>query len=147
MRLLIVAALSSVSLAGVSLRAQSRADSLAVVQLTESWWNTRDSKVYGSVFAPEAISLEPDGQVVHGRARLEREFAEELPDFKDYRVGGHRVTTVRFLSADLALVEGGFNVIGPKPPAWKYVYLGVIRRTRTGWQVEGASHIRVGGCC
>lgn len=147
MRLRLVPAMLCLASASASLPAQTRADSAAVVRLTEMWWNTREPGVYAGVFAPRAISLEPDGQVVQGRETLAREFAEELPGFKDYRVEGVRVSTVRFLSADVALVEGGFTVKGPKPPVWKYVYLGVLKRTREGWFVEGATHIRVGGCC
>ena len=56
-----------------------------------------------------------------------KEFTAELVSFKDYRIEDH--------------------VVGPTPPALKYVYLAVLRRTGGSWLIEAASHTRLGGCC
>lgn len=76
-----------------------------------------------------------------------KEFTAELVSFKDYRIEDHVVSTIKFLGPDQAVVEGGFAAVGPTPPALKYVYLAVLRRTGGSWLIEAASHTRLGGCC
>lgn len=122
-------------------------DSNAVRRVVHQWWTTVDPATYGSVHAVEATSIEPDGNVVRGRTTLQEEFAADLVNFKDYRVDSVTIASLRFLGSDHALVQGAFRVVGPRPPLWRYVFLGVLARTAGTWQVVGASHTRVGGCC
>jgi len=123
------------------------ADSAAVTQLVQTWWTTSDPAVYSALYTADAVSLEPDGEVLRSREALVKEFMAELESFKDFRIEDHAVSTIKFLGPDQAVVEGGFAAVGPTPPALKYGYLAVLRRTTGSWRIEAASHTRVGGCC
>jgi hypothetical protein len=144
---MIATAILSIGLAQLATAQAAPADSAAIRRAVQLVWTTVDPKAYGPLYASNAISLEPDGQVVRGRDALLTELADDLATFKGYRVDSVTIGSMRFLGPEHVVVEGGWRVIGPRPPIWHYVFVGVLTRRAGQWQIEAASHIRVGGCC
>jgi uncharacterized protein (TIGR02246 family) len=75
-------------------------------------WNRGDAKAMAGLYATDADHVSADGQVAEGRDAIEVLYREQLT--KTYRGGKLTLTldSLRFLSDDVALANGQFEVSG-----------------------------------
>jgi len=79
-------------------------------------WNAHDPKAMAAFYAIDGDTMEPDGMSAKGRPEVEKHFAEEHASaFKNTELK-LTVDSVWFATADVALVDGTYVVIGAVDP-------------------------------
>ena len=79
-------------------------------------WNAHDAHKLASFYTIDGDTVEPDGVAAKGRDEVERHFADEhAAAFKSTEIK-LTVNTVWFISADVALVDGTYAVLGAVDP-------------------------------
>ena len=107
-------------------------------------WNAHDPKKMASFFAIDGDTMEPDGMVAKGHDEIQRHFAEEhAAAFKNTELK-LTVDSVWFVSADVALVDGTYVVLGavdansqPLPPR-KGLLTSVLIKEHGTWHVAAS---------
>lgn len=75
-------------------------------------WNRHDPKAMASFWAIDGDYMEPDGRHAKGRADVEKLFTlEQQTVFKDSKLA-LLIETVFFVSHDVALVDGKYDLVG-----------------------------------
>ncbi len=104
-------------------------------------WNKGDAAALAAFWADDASHMEPDGHIVAGRTALAKELAERLgADLKGTR-SHQTIEAIRFLTADVAVVDASYEVTGAhdlagksKPPIQgRYVDIWVKRSGK--WKI------------
>ena len=79
-------------------------------------WNAHDPKAMASFYAIDGDTMEPDGMNAKGRPEVEKHFAEEhATAFKNTELK-LTIDSVWFATADVALVDGTYVVMGAVDP-------------------------------
>ena len=79
-------------------------------------WNAHDPKAMASFYAIDGDTMEPDGMTAKGRAEVEKPFAaEQTAAFKNTELK-LTIDSVWFATADVALVDGTYVVLGAVDP-------------------------------
>jgi uncharacterized protein (TIGR02246 family) len=107
-------------------------------------WNDRDSAAFGAVFTPAAtFELPGQGAALDGRTAIEKHFAAQFPTYPKELRHKTTVTAVRDLASDLALVDGGVEVLrtstegGTEPTAVRKFSLSAgMQRTNDRWLIR-----------
>ena len=107
-------------------------------------WNTHDAKKLASFDTIDGDTVEPDGVTAKGRDEVEKHFADEHgAAFKDTEIK-LTVDSVWFISADVALVDGTYVVLGAVDPngqplpARKGMLSSVLLREHGTWHVAAS---------
>jgi uncharacterized protein (TIGR02246 family) len=118
-------------------------DEDAVRQVAEDFaaaWG--DAKAIGELFAVDGDSLGLDGELHSGRDQVENRYAEIFESiYKDTTVA-LTTTSVRFLQADVAVIDGPFEIQGMKDadgndlPTIKGTYMNVAVKEGDRWLIQ-----------
>lgn len=139
----VVTLAAAVFVAGSVLSAQAprgqAADEAAVRQLPskyESAWNSKNAQQIASLYAPDAVEVQPDGKVLKGRSAIEANLKE---DFQ--RMGNMTLSletdTVRFLGPNTAVFTGKSTITGGQSAAGDHGHYMVIARKIAGqWKAS-----------
>jgi uncharacterized protein (TIGR02246 family) len=93
----------------------SEADEKAIRATAEAFvkaFNAADAKAIGSLWAPDAEYTDEDGQVLEGRAAIEKQYAETFKQHPGAMMTV-KIETIRFLGPDLATEKGLARVKSP----------------------------------
>ena len=107
-------------------------------------WNAHDAAKLASFYTIDGDTVEPDGVTAKGREEVEKHFATEHgAAFKDTELK-LTVDSVWFISADVALVDGTYAVVGavdpngqPLPPR-KGLLTSVLLKEHGAWHVAAS---------
>jgi len=98
-------------------------------------WNAGDAKAAASFFTEDAVRVGALGDVQHGRSELEAAYTRLLRDV----MPGAKVTqergTVRMLSPDLAVWQGGMVINLPDGSSRKGHVVQIMKKVGTRWLV------------
>lgn len=104
-------------------------------------WNRHDAKTMASFYALDGDHVEPDLRMVRGRDQIEELFAAEHETvFRESRAT-LSIDSVWFVTENVALVDGAYEVIGVKGPDGKELppgrghLTGLLLRERDRWWV------------
>lgn len=104
-------------------------------------WSKADAKAMGMLWAEDADHVEPDGRMIKGRAALETELARRFAtDLKGTR-SVQTVGSVRFIKADVAVVDASYEVFGAHDaegkalPAIEGRYVDIWVKHRGTWRI------------
>jgi uncharacterized protein (TIGR02246 family) len=79
-------------------------------------WNRHDAEAMGAMWALDGDHLEPDGHLAKGREAVTKLFATQHSSvFKDTQLT-LSVEDVWFITGDVALIDGSYEVAGAKLP-------------------------------
>lgn len=108
-------------------------------------WNRHDFETLKGLWTIDGDHQEPDGTIAKGRDEVGKLFAKEhMTVFKDSQI---RLTihSVWFLSADVALVEGSYELIGVQdqhgkdiPPRKGRLTSVLLKEPDVGWRVAAS---------
>jgi uncharacterized protein (TIGR02246 family) len=95
-----------------------------------------DPKAVERLFTPDADQLVSSGEWRRGRAAL-----VEGTMASSRRNSGHRtitVETIRFLTPEIAIVDGRYELAGSNGAATRKMWSTlIVQRSRSGWQIAG----------
>jgi len=98
-------------------------------------WNTGDTQALAVFFTEDAVRVDAFGDVQRGRGEIATAFRSLLHG----RMAGARVRvepgTVRLLSPELALWQGGMEILLPQGPPLRGHVLHVMRREGNRWLI------------
>lgn len=104
-------------------------------------WNRHDANAMASFYALDADHVEPDLRMVRGRDQIEELFAAEHKTvFRDSKAT-LSIDSVWFVTENVALVDGAYEVVGVKGPDGKELppgkghLTGLLLRERDRWWV------------
>ena len=116
-------------------------------------WNAGDAKQYASRLAPDASFTNLFGMVMYGAPAFEQRHAEILSTFYKGTTKRHTVRRIRFVAADVAIVDidnevhgvtsmpGGIAV--PKDGVVKTQLMEVFVRRQGQWWIEAYHNVDV----
>jgi uncharacterized protein (TIGR02246 family) len=116
-------------------------------------WNAGDAKGYASHLAPDASFTNLFGMVMYGAPAFEQRHAEILSSFYKGTTKRHVVRRIRFVTADVAIVDidnevhgvtampGGIAV--PKDGVVKTQLMEVFARREGRWRIEAYHNVDV----
>jgi len=116
-------------------------------------WNAGDAKQYASRLAPDASFTNLFGMVMYGAPAFEKRHAEILSTFYKGTTKRHTVRRIRFVAADVAIVDidnevhgvtsmpGGIAV--PKDGVVKTQLMEVFVRRQGQWWIEAYHNVDV----
>jgi uncharacterized protein (TIGR02246 family) len=117
---------------------KTAADEAAIrknAQAYDAAYNARDAKALAALWSPEAIYADPaTGEEIVGRVDLEKYFAAELAD-NDTTLKVD-VTSVDFVSPNVAIERGVAHVISPDGEVEDSTYSAVHIRRGGGWLLD-----------
>lgn len=97
-------------------------------------WNQADPRALAAFFTHDAVRVDAFGDVQHGRQGITDGFRQLF-----HRMPGATVRvdqgTVRMLSADLAVWQGGFAILRPDAPPLKGYVVEILRKEAGRWLV------------
>lgn len=104
-------------------------------------WDDRDAAAFGAVFTPDAtFEIPGQGPALDSRTAIEKHFAAQFPGYSAELRHRTTVTAVRDISSDLALVDGGVEVLrssGAEPTVIRKFSLSAgMQRTKDGWSIR-----------
>ena len=124
----------------------------AVWSRLDKAWNDRNGAAFGAVFTPDA-TFEIAGQggtALDGRPAIEKHFTAQFPGFSKELSHRTTVTAVREIASDLALVDGGVEVLrstaesGAEPAVIRRFSLSAgMQRTKDGWLIRWLRAYRI----
>lgn len=79
-------------------------------------WNAADAAAIANLFATDADFVGADGQTAEGRAGIEAMLAEQLDGMFKGTEMSLTVDSVRFIEAEVAVVDGSFEITGITGP-------------------------------
>ena len=82
-------------------------------------WNKNDAKAMAAIWAPDGELINPFGRVAKGRAAVEKLFTDEHSTFMKKTTYDVKSSSVRILTADVALMDFTCDVLGMKGPDGK----------------------------
>ncbi len=82
-------------------------------------WNKGDAAALAAFWADDASHMEPDGQIVAGRTALAKRLAERLDADLKGTHSHQTVESIRFVTADVAVVDASYEVTGAHDLAGK----------------------------
>jgi uncharacterized protein (TIGR02246 family) len=135
-RSLVTAAL--VALAGSSTAAAQDAKAIASKVLADAiaCVNRSDIKCMMATYAADAIDIDVDGTVSHGKAAIEKHTTEAFGGtFKGAKVAGS-VSSARMVGADVIVAEGTMSLTAPGKAAIPIMWLMTVRRSQGSWLAE-----------
>jgi uncharacterized protein (TIGR02246 family) len=84
-------------------------------------WNKHDATAMGKMWAIDGDHLEPDGHLAKGRDAVTKLFAAQHSSvFKDTKLT-LTLEDVWFITGDVALIDGSYEVVGAKLPDGKEI--------------------------
>ncbi len=82
-------------------------------------WNKGDAAALAAFWADDADHMEPDGRTIAGRAALAKNLAERLDADLKGTHSHQTVESIRFVTADVAVVDASYEVTGARDLAGK----------------------------
>ncbi len=129
------------------LRAQAPApdpaDDTAVRQVIARYVNARDARdgaAIAALFTADADQYTTAGEWRRGRAALTTGMADSSAQNPGAR--GIRVAAVRFLTPDVAIADGAYDIAGNDRPRWTTI---VVARQPDGWRIAAIRNMTPAG--
>jgi uncharacterized protein (TIGR02246 family) len=113
-RLVVLAALCLTAATAAAQTPQDEAAVRAIIADQAAAWNAGDGAAYSRHVAPEASFTNIFGMVMYGAPAFEKRHAEILATFFKGTTKHHQVRRVRFVTADVAIVDIDNEVRGVK---------------------------------
>ncbi len=99
-------------------------------------WNRRDAKAAASFFNTDGVRVGAYGDMQHGRAEIEVAYERLLHQTMPGAVVRQERGSVRMLSPDLAVWQGGLEIVPPVGgPALKGYVVQVMRKVEGRWLI------------
>ncbi len=104
-----------------------------------SAWNTGDAGAYAALFATDADFIGPSGERFESREEIEKNYADLFAGSLKGTNLTSSITSIRFLQADVTLVDGTYEITGSKDaegqdmPPMKGLYTSVIVKQGDKW--------------
>jgi uncharacterized protein (TIGR02246 family) len=99
--------------------ATDESDIRALVDQLSTAWGKADPRSISSLFLTDGDYVSSTGRVANNRAEVERAFAQQWGGVYRGTKLATSVRAIRFLKADVAVVDGNFHVTGMKGPDGK----------------------------
>ena len=125
----------------------------AIVAAQASAWNAGDGKGYAADVAPEVSFTNLFGMVIYGHDAFERRHGEILATFYKGTSKSHVIRRIRFVTADVAIVDIDNEVSGvrsmpggiavPKDGVVKTQLMEIFVRRNDRWWVEAYHNVDV----
>jgi uncharacterized protein (TIGR02246 family) len=117
----------------------SAADEAAIRDLATQYttaWNSGDASKAAAVYTDDAVFVNVRGTPSMGRAEIERNMAQDLSGEMKGSTFDATMDTIRFIRADIALVQGTTSITGGKAPpeGLKGHYLLVATKQGGAWK-------------
>ena len=87
-------------------------------QIQEAW-NKADAKMLADLWLTDGDYVSSTGRAAHGRAEVQKAFAEQWATIYKGTKISHTFTNVHFVRRDVAIADGGFEITGMKDAAGK----------------------------
>jgi uncharacterized protein (TIGR02246 family) len=130
-----IAALSVIAVVGMSLVVRGQAVDPAVLKIADDYqvvFNKADAKAVAALYTADALRIGPGGQLQTGRPAIEKEYAGGFAGtLKGSKLTLHQ-GAAKALTADIALIEGTYEVTGGGSPG-KGRYLNTVKREAGRW--------------
>jgi uncharacterized protein (TIGR02246 family) len=98
-------------------------------------WNKGDSKAAASFFTDDGVRVGAFGDVQHGRAELEAAYERLLHQTMPGAVVKQERGTVRMLSPELAIWQGGLEIVPPGGASMKGYVVQVMKKVEGHWLI------------
>ena len=105
-----------------------------VVDQYLSGFNKGDAKALTALYTSDALRITPDGRFLTGRAAIEKSYVEAFAGPYKGTMLRLQAGTTRALTADVALIEGTYEVTGGSTPV-KGRYLNTLVRQAGAWKL------------
>ena len=89
-------------------------------------WNKADAKMLADLWLTDGDYVSSTGRAAHGRAEVQKAFAEQWATLYKGTKIAHTFTSVNFVRRDVAIADGAFEITGMRDSAGK------ILPTRSG---------------
>jgi uncharacterized protein (TIGR02246 family) len=137
----LIAAAAIVAATCTGIAAQAADPAIAkVAQRYQEAFNRGDAKGVAALHAPDVLRVLPDGRLLTGRAAVEQELAALFAG----SLKGARLTlrpgATRPLSADAALIEGTYEIVG-STSTLRGRYLNTVERKGGEWLLASVTSI------
>jgi uncharacterized protein (TIGR02246 family) len=94
-------------------------DIRAIASQLQQAWNKADARMLADLFLTDGDYVSSTGRTARGRAEVEKAFAQQWAGiYKGTRITV-TTTTVHFISKDVAIADGAFDVTGMKDASGK----------------------------
>lgn len=98
-------------------------------------WNRGDARAAASFFTEDGVRVGAFGDVQHGRAELETAYKKLLHQTMTGAVAKQERGTVRMLSPELAIWQGGLEITPPNGPSLKGHVVQMMKKVEGRWLV------------
>jgi uncharacterized protein (TIGR02246 family) len=82
-------------------------------------WNKADAKMLADLWLTDGDYVSSTGRAAHGRAEVQKAFAEQWATIYKRTKIAHAFTSVNFVRRDVAIADGSFEITGMKDSAGK----------------------------
>ena len=82
-------------------------------------WNKADAKMLADLWLTDGDYVSSTGRAAHGRAEVQKAFAEQWSTIYRGTKISHTFTSVNFVRRDVAIADGAFEISGMKDAAGK----------------------------
>ncbi len=132
-----IASIAAVAVLTIGVAVTAQKGDPGIQKLTDEYqaaFNKGDAKALGALYAADALRVGPDGQLLTGRAAIEKNHADNLAGPSKGTKLTLRPGRTQTLTADVALAEGTYEVTGGSAPA-KGRYLNTLVRQSGQWRL------------
>lgn len=112
------------------------ADEQAILNDAEAFaeaWNRGDAKAAASFFTDDGVRVGAFGDIQHGKAEIEAAYDRLLHQTMPGATATQERGSVRMLSADLAIWQGGLEIVPPGGPPLKGHVVQVLKKIDKRW--------------
>ena len=82
-------------------------------------WNKADAKMLADLWLTDGDYVSSTGRAAHGRAEVQKAFAEQWATIYKGTKIAHTFTSVNFVRRDVAIADGSFEITGMRDAAGK----------------------------
>ena len=82
-------------------------------------WNKADAKMLADLWLTDGDYVSSTGRAAHGRAEVQKAFAEQWATIYKGTKIAHTFTSVNFVRRDVAIADGSFEITGMRDTAGK----------------------------
>ena len=117
--LIVFLATVSAAAQGLAVKPADDKDVRSIGAQIQDAWNKADAKMLADLWLTDGDYVSSTGRTAHGRAQVQKAFAEQWATIYKGTKIAHTFTSVNFVRRDVAIADGAFEITGMRDAAGK----------------------------